>query len=208
MLRTRSLTFSYDENTSFDFPDLQLESGEKMLLFGESGVGKTTFLHLIAGLLRPNTGSVELKGTMISELPSSQLDRYRGENIGLVFQSPHFVQAINVLENLSLVQYLAKKPQDKKRSIAVLQSLGVADKKFKKPNQLSQGEQQRVSIAMAVINSPQLILADEPTASLDDKNCKRVVDLLKEQAEASNSQLIIITHDQRLKGEFQNTVTL
>ncbi|MFZ9046993.1 MAG: ABC transporter ATP-binding protein, partial [Cyclobacteriaceae bacterium] len=167
MLRTRSLTFSYDENTSFDFPDLQLESGEKMLLFGESGVGKTTFLHLIAGLLRPNTGSVELKGTMISELPSSQLDRYRGENIGLVFQSPHFVQAINVLENLSLVQYLAKKPQDKKRSIAVLQSLGVADKKFKKPNQLSQGEQQRVSIAMAVINSPQLILADEPTASLD-----------------------------------------
>ena len=208
MLRTRSLTFSYDENTSFDFPDLQLESGEKMLLFGESGVGKTTFLHLIAGLLRPNTGSVELKGTMISELPSLQLDRYRGENIGLVFQSPHFVQAINVLENLSLVQYLAKKPQDKKRSIAVLQSLGVADKKFKKPNQLSQGEQQRVSIAMAVINSPQLILADEPTASLDDKNCKRVVDLLKEQAEASNSQLIIITHDQRLKGEFQNTVTL
>jgi ABC-type lipoprotein export system ATPase subunit len=208
MLRTRSLTFSYDENTSFDFPDLQLESGEKMLLFGESGVGKTTFLHLIAGLLRPNTGSVELKGTMISELPSSQLDRYRGENIGLVFQSPHFVQAINVLENLSLVQYLAKKPQDKKRSIAVLQSLGVADKKFKKPNQLSQGEQQRVSIAMAVINSPQLILADEPTASLDDKNCKRVVDLLKEQAEASNSQLIIITHDQRLRGKFQHTVTL
>ena len=208
MLRTRSLTFSYDENTSFDFPDLQLESGEKMLLFGESGVGKTTFLHLIAGLLRPNTGSVELKGTMISELPSSQLDRYRGENIGLVFQSPHFVQAINVLENLSFVQYLAKKPQDKKRSIAVLQSLGVADKKFKKPNQLSQGEQQRVSIAMAVINSPQLILADEPTASLDDKNCKRVVDLLKEQAEASNSQLIIITHDQRLRGKFQHTVTL
>ena len=208
MLRTRSLTFSYDENTSFDFPDLQLESGEKMLLFGESGVGKTTFLHLIAGLLRPNTGSVELKGTMISELPSLQLDRYRGENIGLVFQSPHFVQAINVLENLSLVQYLAKKPQDKKRSIAVLQSLGVADKKFKKPNQLSQGEQQRVSIAMAVINSPQLILADEPTASLDDKNCKRVVDLLKEQAEASNSQLIIITHDQRLRGKFQHTVTL
>ena len=208
MLKTQSLRFSYDQNTAFLFPDIELGAGENLLILGESGIGKTTLLHLIAGLLQPRSGSVELKGTVLHELSSAKLDRFRGRHIGLVFQRPHFVQALSVQENLALVQFLAGKQQDKKRIKQVLDSLGIGHKLREKPHKLSQGEQQRVAIAVAVINSPQLILADEPTSSLDDKNCAKVAALLKEQAAASGSQLLIITHDQRLKEQFQNTLTL
>ena len=136
------------------------------------------------------------------------LDRFRGRHIGLVFQRPHFVQALSVQENLALVQYLAGKPQDKKRIKEVLDNLGIGHKLGEKPHRLSQGEQQRAAIALAVINSPQLILADEPTSSLDNKNCAKVAQLLKEQASATGAQLIIITHDQRLKDQFKNTLSL
>ena len=208
MLKTQSLRFAYDQHTPFLFPDIELGAGENLLILGESGIGKTTLLHLIAGLLQPRSGSVELKGTVLHELSSAKLDRFRGRHIGLVFQRPHFVQALSVLENLALVQFLAGKPQDKKRIKQVLDSLGIGHKLRQKPHKLSQGEQQRAAIAVAVINSPQLILADEPTSSLDDKNCAKVAALLKEQAAASGSQLLIITHDQRLKEQFQNTLTL
>jgi putative ABC transport system ATP-binding protein len=208
MLKTRSLHFFYNQETKFDFPDIELGDGGDLLVLGESGIGKTTLLHLLAGLLHPASGSVQLMDTMLSDLSSSQLDRFRGKHIGIVFQRPHFVQALSVQENLALVQYLARKPQDKDRIKQVLESLGIGHKLHKKPNSLSQGEQQRAAIALAVINNPQLLLADEPTSSLDDKNCARVASLLKEQAEASNAKLIIITHDQRLKRHFQNTITL
>ncbi len=208
MLKTRSLRFAYNESTEFRFPDIELEAGQNLLVLGESGIGKTTFLHLIAGLLHPNSGSIELMGTSFQNLTSSDLDRFRGKHIGLVFQRPHFIQALTVQENLAMVQYLAGKVQDKKRIKEVLSGLGLEKKLKENPQQLSQGEQQRAAIAIAVINNPQLILADEPTSSLDDKNCTKVADLLKEQAAATGAQLIIITHDQRLKDQFQNTLTL
>ena len=208
MLKTQSLTFSYGQDVAFGFPDIELDAGQNLLVLGESGIGKTTLLHLMAGLLQPKSGHVELMGTILHDLSSADLDRFRGRHIGLVFQRPHFVQALNLEENLALVQYLAGKPQDKKEIKTALESLGIGHKLKDKPSQLSQGEQQRASIALAVINHPQLILADEPTSSLDDKNCEKAAALLKEQAAANNSQLIIITHDQRLKDQFQNTITL
>ena len=208
MLKTQSLLFAYNSQTEFQFPDIALESGENLLILGESGIGKTTLLHLMAGLLSPQSGSVELMGTELHKLSSKQLDRFRGQHIGLVFQSPHFIQALSVEENLALVQHLSGNSRDNQRIQEVLESLGIGHKLRKKPRQLSQGEQQRASIALAVINNPQLILADEPTASLDDKNCKKVATLLKEQAAATGAHLVIITHDQRLKDEFQNTLTL
>ncbi|MEM9022409.1 MAG: ATP-binding cassette domain-containing protein [Bacteroidota bacterium] len=208
MLKTRSLCFAYNRKTAFRFPDIHLDEGENLLVLGASGIGKTTLLHLIAGLLRPASGSVELMGTALNDLSPAQLDRFRSRNIGLVFQRPHFVQALNVQENLALVQYLAGRPRDKKRIQEVGASLGIGDKLAEKPRRLSQGEQQRVSIALAVINNPRLILADEPTASLDDNNCANVAALLKAQAATTGAQLMIITHDQRLKDAFQNTLTL
>ena len=115
MLKTRSLVFAYNREVYFRFPDINLEKGGHLLILGESGIGKTTLLHLIAGLLQPKSGSVELMGTPLNELSTARLDRFRGRQIGLVFQRPHFVQALTVQENLLLVQYLAGKPQDKKR---------------------------------------------------------------------------------------------
>ncbi len=208
MLKVESLIFNYNQQSELRFPDFELKEGENLLILGDSGIGKTTLLHLIAGLLKPNSGSVSLKGTVLHELSSAKLDRFRGSNIGLVFQQPHFVNALSLQENLLLVQYLAGKPQDKKRIAEVVKSIGIDHKLHKKPQQLSQGERQRAAIAMALINSPQLILADEPTSSLDDANCAKVAKLLKEQAAETNAQLIIITHDQRLKDQFQNTITL
>jgi len=208
MLRTQSLFFAYNAQTEFRFPDIALDTGDNLLVLGESGIGKTTLLHLMAGLLSPNSGKVELNGTVLHELPVAQLDRFRGEHIGLVYQRPHFIAALTLEENLALVQYLAGKPQDKKRIREVLDSLGIAHKLREKSHSLSQGEQQRAAIALAVINRPQLILADEPTASLDNKNCAKVAALFQEQASATGAQLIIITHDERLKDQFQNTLTL
>lgn len=208
MLRTQSLHFTYDQQVYFDFPDISLDEGGNLLILGESGVGKTTLLHLIAGILKPKSGEIELMDTMLHELSSTELDRFRGSNIGLVFQRPHFVQALNLQENLELVQYLSGQEKDKKRILEVLESLGIDHKIKQKPQNMSQGEQQRAAIAVAVINSPRLLLADEPTSSLDDTNCHKVITLLKEQAEASNAQLIVITHDQRLKDQFKNTLTL
>jgi len=208
MLRTQSLFFAYDQQTEFHFPDIELDSGQNLLILGESGIGKTTLLHLLAGLLRPRQGDVELMGTVLNKLSSSRLDQFRGRHIGLVFQRPHFINALSVQENLLLIQYLAGKPHDKKRIREVLEGLGIGRKYKEKPTNLSQGEQQRAAIALAVVNHPQLLLADEPTASLDDKNCLKVVSLLKEQAAATRSQLIIITHDQRLKHHFNNTLRL
>ncbi len=208
MLKTHSLHFAYNKKAGFRFPDIELDAGDNLLVLGESGIGKTTLLHLIAGLLSPDSGKVELMGTVLHELPSTKLDRFRGRHIGLVFQRPHFIQALSLEENLALVQYLAGKKRDKARIEEVLEGLGIGHKLREKPHNLSQGEQQRAAIALAVINSPQLILADEPTSSLDDKNCERVSELLREQATATGAQLMIITHDHRLKDQFRNTLTL
>ncbi|NJN24897.1 MAG: ATP-binding cassette domain-containing protein [Cyclobacteriaceae bacterium] len=208
MVKVRALFFAYNKQTCFRFPDIDLEAGRNLLVLGESGIGKTTLLHLLAGLLWPKSGSVEVMGTVLHEMSLAKLDRFRGRHIGLVFQRPHFVLALSLAENLALVQYLAGKQQDKNRISEVLDSLGIRHKLHEKPYRLSQGEQQRAAIALAVVNNPRLILADEPTSSLDDKNCMKVAALLKEQASATGAQLIIITHDQRLKAQFQNTLIL
>ncbi len=208
MLKTRSLYFAYDKNNEFRFPNIDLEPGEDLLILGESGIGKTTLLHLISGLIYPISGSVELSGTVLSNLSPGKLDRFRGKHIGLVFQRSHFVSALTLQENLALVQFLAGNQSDTNRIRKVLKDLGIDHKRKDKPHHLSQGEQQRASIAMAIVNNPELILADEPTASLDDKNCARVANLLKEQASATDAQLIIITHDRRLKDLFKKSITL
>ena len=135
------------------------------------------------------------------------MDRFRGKNIGIVFQKPHFINSLTVKENLQLAQYISKKI-DKTRINSLLESLGIEDKANKKTLNLSQGEKQRVAIALAIVNSPKLILADEPTSSLDDLNCDKVINLLKDQAAKYKAKLIIITHDYRLKKHFKNTLSL
>lgn len=208
MLITRSLSFAYTKNADFTFPDIELKTGQHLLVLGKSGIGKTTLLHLMAGLLRPVSGSIEVMGTQLQDLTGAQLDRFRGKNLGLIFQQPHFIEVLSLQENLALVSYLARGKKDTARIKQVIESLGLGQKLFEKPGRMSQGERQRAAIAMAVVNSPKLILADEPTSNLDDENCQKVVALLKSQAAASAAQLIIITHDKRIKQHFQNRLEL
>ena len=207
MIKTKGVEFNYDNQVFFKFQDINLKSSENLLIIGSSGIGKTTLLHLLAGLLESSSGSIKLFEKELSDLSSHQLDKFRKNNIGIVFQRPHFVNSLTVKENLQLAQYIANK-KDNNRIENILKNLNIFDKSDKKTNQLSQGEKQRASIALAIVNSPKLILADEPTSSLDDINCDNVIKLLKKQATDFGAQLIVITHDSRLKKHFNNSIEL
>ncbi len=208
MIQTRGLTFSYDDQTQFQFPDIDVTPGSNLLIIGKSGVGKTTLLHLLAGLLPPESGEVTIAQQSVQQLKSSELDRFRGRHIGIVFQKPHFVRSIDLLENLLLVQHLAGDKPNKKRAREVLDLLGLSGMERKFPHKLSQGQQQRATIAMATVNHPEVLLADEPTSSLDDDNCERVVELLRHHSETLGATLVVITHDMRLRSQFENTLQL
>ena len=207
MLKTKELEFNYENQMFFKFQNIDLKSNENLLIIGDSGVGKTTLMHLLAGLLKSNSGSIKLFDKELNLMSPSQLDSFRKNNIGIVFQRPHFVNSLTVKENLQLAQYLAN-TKDNNRIEDILKNLNIFNKSNKKTNQLSQGEKQRASIALAIVNSPKLILADEPTSSLDDNNCAKVIELLKKQATDFGAQLIVITHDSRLKKHFKNTIEL
>ena len=206
MIVTKSLEFSYDNNFIFKFPNINLKSTENLLILGNSGIGKSTLLHNLAGILRPKSGTINIFNNDISKFSEYELDKFRGENIGIIFQKPHFVNSLTVGENLELAQFLGR---NKRGDIKLtLECLRILDKINKKPKELSHGEKQRVSIAIAIINSPKLILADEPTSNLDDSNCANVINILKEQALKYAAQLVVITHDSRLKKHFKNSLDL
>lgn len=208
MLQTKELQFAYSPVTSFRFPDIYCNTGETLLITGASGKGKTTLLHLLAGILTPSQGEIAIGNTNIAKLNGKMLDAFRGKNIGIVFQQSHFVQSLDVLENLLLAQWLSGNKRDSVKAMAMLEQLNVASQATKKTSKLSQGQQQRVSIARALINEPGLILADEPTSSLDDEHCMQVARLLREQSAKSEAALVIVTHDQRLKNIFQHSIQL
>ena len=208
MIKTKELTFSYQEKVNFNFPDIQIENGETLLITGGSGKGKTTLLHLLGGLLRPKSGVVSINETSIGTLSDKKLDQFRGKNIGLVLQQSHFVEAFSVLENITMASWLANGKKSEEKAESLLKQLDLEDQMHKLTSQLSIGQQQRVSIARALINEPKLLLADEPTSSLDDENAFKVADLLSNLSKEYKASLIIVTHDQRLKDRFPNQISL
>ena len=208
MVKINGLTYNYSSEVQLTFPDFSLSKGEQALILGQSGCGKTTLLHLLSGLLKPNSGDVGVENENISKMSGAVLDKFRGANIGIVFQTPHFIEALTVKENLTLAQTLAGKSKNVDKVKTLLADLGVESKLNSKLNALSVGEKQRVSIARALVNSPALILADEPTSALDDKNCDAVLKLVREQAKKYNSTLLIVTHDNRLKNQFDKRIEL
>ena len=178
MIKTKKIEFSYDNEFIFRFEDIKLKNEENLLILGNSGIGKTTLLHILSGLLKVKSGSIELYGTELTKLSSFQLDRFRRDNIGIVFQKPHFVNSLTVKENLELAQYIADK-KDNERIETILKNLNIFDKINKKTNELSQGENKGFLSLLLLLILPKLILADEPTSSLDDDNCSNVIKLLK-----------------------------
>ena len=208
MLSTKNLSHSYNKEHKFSFPDLDCGKDETLLILGNSGVGKTTLLHILAGILKPNSGIVTIGNSELYKMNCNKLDRFRGQNIGLVFQKPHFVSSITAEQNLLLSQKIAGRPVDRAKVKSILEKLNIYRRRTAKNYQMSQGEQQRLSIARALINGPKVILADEPTSALDDNNCDAVVQLLQEQSKAVGASLIIVTHDGRLKQAFDNYIEL
>jgi len=208
MLRTHNLSHQYSVDQRFTFPDIICQANETLLVLGNSGVGKTTLLHILAGILHPKQGEVIIGESNLYKMKGNKLDRFRGQNIGLIFQKPHFVQSISAEENLLLSQRMAGQSPDKSQVKTILEKLNIYSRKSAKNYQMSQGEQQRLSIARALINNPKVILADEPTSALDDHNCRSVVELLQEQSLAVGASLIIVTHDNRLKNIFHNCIEI
>jgi len=199
MIQINQLTASYDGKNILHFPDWSLGQGQQSLILGTSGSGKTTLLHMLAGILKPRSGTIAIGETDITQMSSSRRDHFRGRNIGLIFQKAHLLPSLTVKDNLLAAQYFAGLKQDSQRVREVLAELNIEDRLNRHPYELSQGEAQRASIARAVLNKPKVILADEPTSSLDDRNCTAVAKLLMEEAKRYQATLVISTHDQRLK---------
>lgn len=208
MISTKNLRFSYSKDQEFIFPDLYCEAGSTLLITGDSGKGKTTYLHLLAGLLQPKSGEIIIDNTDLVSLSEKKTDRYRGKNIGVVFQKSYFIAALTVLENLQMASWLATGEKHTKRAKKLLEQLGIENQAYKLPAQLSIGQQQRVSIARALMNEPKVLLADEPTSSLDDKNAANVIELLTSLSKEYKAALLIVTHDNRIKEKFINKITL
>ena len=207
MLSLKQVKYSFGAR-EIAYPDWAISYGDHSLILGNSGSGKTTLLHLIGGLMKVSMGTLEVDGKDLSSLKSHELDKFRGKHIGIIFQRPHLVRSLTVKENLLLAQSLGGTKANALKVESTLAKLDILELKDRKVHQISQGQSQRVSIARAVINEPKLLLADEPTASLDDENCGRVIQLLKEQAADTGATLIVATHDQRVKGEFENSLSL
>lgn len=208
MINVSNLKFSYTPERSISFPSFSMNKGEHCLLLGESGSGKTTLLHLMGGLLRGYSGNLQLAGTELASLSESKLDKFRGKNIGFIFQKNHLISALSVEKNVIMSSYLAGTSIDKNHVQSVLTELGLGEKLKSSVKEISQGQAQRVAIARAVMNHPAVILADEPTSALDDKNCERVINLLLDVATRNNSTLVVATHDQRLKDKIKNQIIL
>jgi ABC-type lipoprotein export system ATPase subunit len=204
----KHLRHAYDGQQVLRLDHWSVAEGEHCLVLGPSGSGKTTLLHVLAGILAPSEGSVSVAGQDLDELRAFELDRFRGRNIGIVFQRLHLISSLTVLGNLLLAQYLAGARQDIGGAHLLLTGLGLADKAHSRPHALSFGQLQRAAVARAVVNKPRLILADEPTSNLDDANAAAALDLLLAQAQSCNATLVIATHDRRIKDRFEHRITL
>lgn len=207
-LQISDLRFGYDARPVVDLPALSVSAGRSCALIGPSGCGKSTLLHLVAGLLRPQAGRVVVAGQDLTALGDAELDRFRGRHLGIVLQRLHLLSALSVIDNLLLAQRLARVPCDASAVRRSLAELGVEDLAASRPARLSRGQAQRVAIARALVHAPALLLADEPTSSLDDANAARVLELLVQRTRAHGTALLLVTHDRRVSGLLDDQVDL
>jgi len=198
VIRSRQLAYRYVGGPALQFPDLELPQGGMLLLQGPSGSGKSTWLAMAAGLLRPGGGEIIVAGQALAALRPVAVDAWRARAIGFLPQRLHLSEALTVAGNLALAQWAAGVPDDPAAVSRVLSALGLADLATRRPSRLSGGQAQRVALARAVLLQPRVILADEPTASLDDAAAAAALRLLADTAARLGSSLVIATHDARV----------
>ena len=196
--------------TQLRFPDIDLAVGDELALLGPSGSGKTTLLHCLAGLLRPNQGEVQIVGQNLIELNERELERFRTQNIGIVFQDFYLLEGYSALENVTVALATTGHSLSNAKTQAkqLLSGLGLGKRLHAKPGQLSTGERQRVAVARASATKPLLLLADEPTANLDRSRADAALELLRHSAKRSGAALIVATHDPRIMAAFERHVEL
>ena len=187
---------------------LKINSNESVAIVGKSGSGKTSLIMLIGGLERPNSGKIIFEGEDISQYSEDRLADIRKRKIGIVFQSFYLIPNYTALENVSLVLEINKVPDAKKKSMELLEQLGLKDRINHFPSQLSGGEQQRVAIARSIVLNPKLILADEPSGNLDSENSKLIMSLLFKYCKQNGSSLVLVTHDQMLAKECDRIIEI
>ncbi len=201
MIQTRGLVANYG-TTQIAFADVDWQQGTLALLRGPSGSGKSTWLALAAALKSPHSGELRVAGVDISKLRPAEADRFRAQNVALLPQALQLVDALNVADNLGLAQWAAGQPRDNAAIAERLSQLGLSDLAKRLPHELSGGQAQRVALARALLLKPKVILADEPTASLDDAAAQAAIDALLQAAETSSATLVIATHDRRVNEQF------
>ena len=184
-----------------DVPAFSLDEGKFYGMHGGSGSGKTTFLHLIAGILRPDSGLIELQGKDVGKMSNSERDILRATQIGYVFQSFNLLQGFTCLENLEVAMSFSRN-LNTNIAVELLERVGLQDRLSYYPHQLSIGQQQRVALARAMVNQPKLILADEPTGNLDAINAQKAVELVSELCEEKKITLLVVSHDSKIIDNF------
>jgi len=197
MISCKNITKSYQNVTVLGGVSLDVKEGSLSSIVGSSGAGKSTLLHILGTLDQPDSGSIILNGIEITKLNSRDLAKLRNQQIGFIFQFHHLLPEFTAIENVTIPGFIAKRP-DKEvvdKATELLQFLGMGHRMDHKPSQLSGGEQQRVAIARALINSPKILLADEPTGNLDQKNANEVFELLLKLRQEFNLTMILVTHD-------------
>ena len=190
-----------------DISRFEMQQGEQAALIGQSGGGKTTLLNVIAGITRPDSGDVIVDNVKLSALNEPARDRFRAERIGIIFQTFHLLPAFTALENVLLGMAFSSKA-NRSRAKEMLERVGLGHRLRHRPGQLSVGEQQRVSVARALANEPRLILADEPTASVDLANQDRILSLIRETCSEQNITLLLVTHSHEVAQAFERVEEL
>lgn len=195
MLKIENLTIQHNSETTLQYPDFELEQGEELVITGPSGTGKTTLLHLLAGLLTPTSGVVQFGDLAVSRVNEVKREAYRRQTVGYVFQDFYLMPGLSALENVELGLRVANIQQPQQKATAALKQLDLGHRLRNYPTDLSTGERQRVAVARAVAHQPKLLLVDEPTAHLDRDRAQGALELLKETAKQLAATLVVVTHD-------------
>ncbi|PHS24694.1 MAG: methionine ABC transporter ATP-binding protein [Methylophaga sp.] len=216
VIQFSNVRFRYSEQGQdvLDITDLQVHQGEHLFIQGASGSGKTTLLNIMTGINQPYAGKIQVLGKALQNLSAIESDRFRVDNLGIIFQQFNLLPYLSLLENVQLPCWFSAKRRaqagnSKQAAAELLQQLHIPKSMFDKPvNALSMGQQQRVAVARALIGKPEIIIADEPTSALDSDNRKRFLDLLFSQTDKQNSTLVFVSHDSQIAPYFSRTIDL